>query len=110
MCRLPSAFRLQKVRRAMIKCSLFSAKVRPFSGLVACQRTANTFKRVTAPFNMSSSSSCSVQLQQLEDTLLVHVGLFGCFHNPTESCTDYKICNMHMRSFYMRKHTGDHVF
>ena len=106
MCRLPSAFRLQTIRLAMIKCSLFfPAKVRPFSGFVACQRDANTFKAVTAPFNTSSSSSCSVQLQQLEDTFL-----FGCFHNPTESCTDYKNFNMHMRPFYMRKHTGDYVF
>ena len=43
-------------------------------------------------------------------TLLVHAGLFWCFHSPPNSDMDYRIFNMCMWSFCMRIHTGDPQF
>ena len=41
-------------------------------------------------------------------TLLVHAGLFWCFHrNPPNSDVDYRIFDVRMWSFCMRMHTGD---
>ena len=41
-------------------------------------------------------------------TLLVHAGLFGCFHNPPNSDMDYRILKVDMWSFFgMRTHTVD---
>ena len=40
--------------------------------------------------------------------LLVHPGLFWCFHSPLNCDTDYRIFNVCMWSFCMRIHTGDH--
>ena len=43
---------------------------------------------------------CCVQLQHYKTlTLLVHAGLFWCFHNPLNSDMGYRIFSMRMRSF-----------
>ena len=45
----------------------------------------------------------SVQLQHFETlTLLVHAGLFWCFHNPLNFDMNYRIFNVCMWSFCMR--------
>jgi len=42
--------------------------------------------------------------------LLVHDGLFWCFHSPPNSDMGYKIFNVRIRSFCMRIHKRDLVY
>ena len=72
----------------------------------------------TSGTNCSTTDCCSpilgyllpycVPIQHYEDlTLLVHVGLFCCSHNPSNSDMDYRFYNVLMWYICMRIHTGD---
>ena len=52
------------------------------------------FFRIVSNFNMMKTL-----------TLLVHAGLFCCFHSPLNSVMDYRVFNVHMWSFCMHIYT-----